>query len=180
MRLSFASRSFISLVFIVPSLCATIPRASLKSRAFVSGQWSLEQQGETGVSAQQLAVVSEKTVIIFDKVERNPMTVKGHPAWASEFNLETKEARPLNPISNTWCGTGSFLGNAKCSQGISATSMKTQVASGLLPSVGILHLSVRIEDGSVMIWGGSTSGGFINGEGVNNPSYEFYPPKNIN
>ncbi|EEB99877.1 hypothetical protein MPER_00330, partial [Moniliophthora perniciosa FA553] len=34
--------------------------------------------------------------------------------------------------------------------------------------------SVRIEDGSVIIWG------FINGAGINNPSYEFYPPKNIN
>jgi hypothetical protein len=39
------------------------------------------------------------------------MTVNGHAAWSSEFNLVTREARPLNPISNTWCATGGFLSN---------------------------------------------------------------------
>uniref|UniRef100_A0A0W0F0Z7 Copper radical oxidase n=1 Tax=Moniliophthora roreri TaxID=221103 RepID=A0A0W0F0Z7_MONRR len=206
MRLSFASPSFVSLVLAIPALCATIPRASLESRAFVSGQWSLAQQGTTGVSAQQLAVVSETTVIIFDKVERNPMTVNGHVAWASEFNLETKTARPLNPISNTWCATGSFLGNGTFIssggnplrtarrigtnglQGLRLFNPCTNGACDLYENPSRIRLtsnrwypsSVRIEDGSVIIWGGSTSGGFINGAGINNPSYEFYPPKNIN
>ncbi|KAK7062811.1 hypothetical protein VNI00_000304 [Paramarasmius palmivorus] len=203
MRLSFASPSFISLVLAAPALCATIPRASLESRAFVSGQWSLAQQGNTGVSAQQLAVVSETTVIIFDKVERNPMMVNGHVAWASEFNLETKQARPLNPISNTWCATGGFIGNGTFIssggnpregpgtdglQGLRLFNPCTDSTCDLLENPSRIRLtskrwypsSVRIEDGSVIIWGGSVSGGFINGAGINNPTYEFYPPKNIN
>ncbi|KAK7053013.1 hypothetical protein VNI00_004334 [Paramarasmius palmivorus] len=109
---SFASPSFISLVLAVPALCATVPRAPFRSRGFASGEWSLEQQGTTGVSAQQLAVVSEKTVVIFDKIENNQMKNNaGNSAWGSEFDLETKQARPLNPVTNTWCGTGNFLGN---------------------------------------------------------------------
>ncbi len=37
--------------------------------------------------------------------------VNGHPAWASEIDLPSKTIRPLNPLSNTFCGTGSFLSN---------------------------------------------------------------------
>jgi hypothetical protein len=43
--------------------------------------------------------------------ETNPLTVNGHPAWGSEFNLATREVRPLNPITNTWCATGGFVSN---------------------------------------------------------------------
>jgi len=43
--------------------------------------------------------------------EHNPLSVNGHPAWSVELNLVTKTVRPLNPVSNTWCATGSFLGN---------------------------------------------------------------------
>ncbi|KAL0581691.1 hypothetical protein V5O48_000397 [Marasmius crinis-equi] len=150
-----------------------------------------------------MAVVSETTVIIFDKVEHNPLTVNGHVAWASEFNLETKQARALNPLSNTWCATGSFLGNGTFIssggnpvvitgqnglQGLRLFNPCTNGACDLFENPSRIRLtsnrwypsSVRIEDGSVIIWGGSTGGGFINGAGGNNPSYEFFPPKNIN
>jgi len=43
--------------------------------------------------------------------EHNPLTVAGHVAWSVELNLNTQTVRPLNPLSNTWCATGSFLGN---------------------------------------------------------------------
>jgi hypothetical protein len=43
--------------------------------------------------------------------EHNPLTVNGHIAWAAELNLNTQAIRALNPLSNTWCATGSFLGN---------------------------------------------------------------------
>jgi hypothetical protein len=36
---------------------------------------------------------------------------EGHVAWAVEFNLVTKEVRPLHPITNTWCATGGFVSN---------------------------------------------------------------------
>ena len=38
---------------------------------------------------------------------------------------------------------------------------------------------VRISDGSAMIIGGSTTGGWINNATVNNPTIEYYPPKSI-
>jgi hypothetical protein len=38
---------------------------------------------------------------------------------------------------------------------------------------------VRIQDGSAMIIGGSTRGGWMNNATTNNPTLEYYPPKNI-
>ncbi|THU84470.1 hypothetical protein K435DRAFT_806657 [Dendrothele bispora CBS 962.96] len=78
---------------------------------FAPGEWSLVQDGLSGVSALELAIVSETTALIFDKVEHNPLQTNGHVAWAAELDLVTKTVRPLNPTSNTWCGTGSFLSN---------------------------------------------------------------------
>ncbi|KAF4618750.1 hypothetical protein D9613_010182 [Agrocybe pediades] len=163
---------------------------------FVSGQWSLSLEGTTGVSGMQLAVVSETTAIIFDKVEHNPLSVNGHPAWSVELNLVTKTVRPLNPISNTWCATGSFLGNGTFlssagQNGLQAIRLFTPCDDGKcdifedqntvrLTSDRWYPASVRIEDGSVLIFGGSTALAFINNATINNPTYEFYPPKNIN
>jgi hypothetical protein len=77
----------------------------------------------------QLAVVSETKAIIYDKVyerfiagqaiiihnylrsEHNALTVNGHVAWAVELDLNTQQVRALNPLSNSWCATGSFIGN---------------------------------------------------------------------
>ncbi|KAF5342875.1 hypothetical protein D9758_016091 [Tetrapyrgos nigripes] len=181
-----------------------VPPVRLKPRAFVSGPWGLTQPGTTGVSAMQLAVTSESTVIILDKVEHNPLTVAGHVAWASELNLNSNKVRPLNPLSNTWCATGSFLGNGTLvssggnpivlntgRNGIQAIRLFTPCTDGscdIFEDPNNLHLtsnrwypsSVRIDDGSVLIYGGSTVGGFQNGAAQNNPTYEFFPPKNIN
>ncbi|KAH8998260.1 copper radical oxidase [Lactarius hatsudake] len=38
---------------------------------------------------------------------------------------------------------------------------------------------VRIEDGSAMILGGSTRGGWMNNATTNNPTVEYFPPKNL-
>ncbi|KAF8319285.1 copper radical oxidase [Clavulina sp. PMI_390] len=39
--------------------------------------------------------------------------------------------------------------------------------------------ATRLDDGSVMIIGGSTKGGWMNNKTTNNPTIEFYPPKNL-
>jgi hypothetical protein len=39
---------------------------------------------------------------------------------------------------------------------------------------------LRLDDGSAMIMGGSTRGGWINNATTNNPTIEYFPPKNIN
>ncbi|KAL0958387.1 hypothetical protein HGRIS_000529 [Hohenbuehelia grisea] len=175
----------------------------LNPRAFVSGTWGLVQEGTTGVSGQQLAIVSETKAIVLDKVERNPLTVNGHVAWAAEIDIPSRTVRALNPISNSWCATGSFLSNGTFInsggnpvvnpgdnglQGIRMYTPCDDASCDLYENTRRIRLtsnrwypsSVRIEDGSIIIFGGSVSGGFINGAGVNNPTYEFFPPKNIN
>lgn len=38
--------------------------------------------GNSGVSAQQLFLGTKDKVYIIDKVQNNPITISGHPAWA--------------------------------------------------------------------------------------------------
>ncbi|KAJ7498245.1 glyoxal oxidase N-terminus-domain-containing protein [Mycena galericulata] len=199
------NRSAYTLVGLLGSLAlySSGVMGQLDARASVPGTWSLVQQGTTGVSGMQLAVTSETTAIIYDKVEHNPLTVNGHVAWAVELNINTQQVRALNPLSNSWCATGSFLGNGTLvnsggnpivitgANGLQGLRLFTPCSNGTcdvyenpnrirLTSARWYPSSVRIEDGSIIIFGGSVSGGFINGAGQNNPSYEFFPPKNIN
>ncbi|KAJ6542850.1 glyoxal oxidase N-terminus-domain-containing protein [Mycena capillaripes] len=175
------------------------------ARVHVPGNWSLVQKGTSGVSAMQLAVVSETKAIVFDKVEHNPLTVNGNVVWATEIDLDTEDVRALNPLSNTWCATGSFLGNGTLvSTGGNPVQIVMTGDSGLQGvrlfnpcTTGTCDVfenpdrirttsprwypsSVRIEDGSIIIFGGSVTFGFTNSADINNPSYEFFPPKNIN
>ncbi|KAJ7843044.1 glyoxal oxidase N-terminus-domain-containing protein [Mycena leptocephala] len=169
---------------------------------FASGAWSLVQQGTSGVSGMQLAIVTETTAVIFDKVEHNPlMTEDGNPAWTAELNLNTHVVRPLHALSNTWCATGSFLGNGTLlssggnpivflnlgQNGLQALRFFTPCQDGtcdIWENSSVVRTtsprwypgSVRIEDGSVIIFGYV----LMNNATVSNPSYEFYLPKNIN
>ncbi|KAJ1301689.1 hypothetical protein OPQ81_008925 [Rhizoctonia solani] len=74
-------------------------------------RWTLEQKGQTGVAAMQIAVISDTEAIIIDKVEHNPLTINGHPAWGTIYNLKHHTVRPLDLKSNSFCAGGSFLGN---------------------------------------------------------------------
>ncbi|KAF5372467.1 hypothetical protein D9758_005214 [Tetrapyrgos nigripes] len=171
---------------------------------YASGQWSLEQDGLSGVSALELAVVSETTAMIFDKVEHNPLQTNGHVAWGAELNLVTRTVRPLNPTSNTWCATGSFLSNGTMvssggtpvrivpigENGLAAVRLFEPCEDGncdVLEDPRVRRLgslrwylsSARLEDGSVLLFGGSWDTGVIDNSTIINPTYEFYPPKNI-
>jgi hypothetical protein len=76
-----------------------------------SSKWSLVQEGTTGVHAMQLAIISSSQALIVDKVEHNPLTINGHPAWAALYNLNTHAVKPLNMQSNSFCAGGTFLSN---------------------------------------------------------------------
>ncbi|KAF7322500.1 hypothetical protein HMN09_00028500 [Mycena chlorophos] len=73
--------------------------------------WTLEQKGSTGVHAMQLVVVSPTHALIIDKVEHNPLTINGHPAWSALYNLDDHSVTPLSPQSNSFCAGGTFLSN---------------------------------------------------------------------
>ncbi|KAF8891269.1 copper radical oxidase [Infundibulicybe gibba] len=76
-----------------------------------ASQWTLVQNGSTGVHAMQLVVISPTHALIIDKVEHNPLTIDGHPAWAALYNLNTHTVRPIDMRSNSFCAGGSFLSN---------------------------------------------------------------------
>ncbi|KAH7888875.1 glyoxal oxidase [Phlebopus sp. FC_14] len=72
---------------------------------------SFEIVGDSYVSAQQAFLGTLDKVYIVDKTEDNPHQINGHPAWASEWSASTKQTRPMDAISNTFCAGGSVLAN---------------------------------------------------------------------
>ncbi|GAA6063549.1 hypothetical protein JCM10212_002661 [Sporobolomyces blumeae] len=72
---------------------------------------TIEIVGESGVSAQQLFLGQSNKVYIVDKTERNPASVNGHPAWATEYDIETNTYRTMDIVTNSFCAGGNVLGN---------------------------------------------------------------------
>ncbi|KAE9399120.1 hypothetical protein BT96DRAFT_920339 [Gymnopus androsaceus JB14] len=192
-------RALITLLLLVPLALAS-DHGGVSSRAFVDGPWSLVQQGTTGVSAMQLVVVSETSAVIFDKVEHNPLMVDGHIAWGAELNINTQTVRALNLTSNSWCATGSFIGNGTLvstggnpiiitgTSGLQAVRLFTPCSDEMcdiledptrirLTSPRWYPSSARISDGSMIIIGGSMIGGFANSASINNPTLRVLPSK---
>lgn len=48
---------------------------------------------------------------IVDKTERNPVSVAGHPAWATEYDYNTNTFRTMDIETNSFCAGGNVLGN---------------------------------------------------------------------
>ena len=189
----------------------SLPRSKLA--ALQDSGWTLTQAGSTGVNAMQLAIISDSHALIVDKVEHNPLEINGHPAWGALYNLRTHSVKPLSMQSNSFCASGSFLGNGTMLNvggnpvvegfasaadfgdvnGIQAVrlfhpcDLADVGGCDIYDNPSQIHLAsprwystvVRISDGSAMILGGSTKGGWMNNATVNNPTIEYYPPKSI-
>ncbi len=183
------------------------------TQLYPTSQWKLLQKGSTGVGAMQLTVISTTHVMIIDKVEHNPLTINGHPAWAALYNLDTDKVTPLNMQSNSFCAGGTFLRNGTLlsvggnpvvedltsaadfgdMNGLQSIRIFEPCNAGHVENCSIVEYhdrirmassrwyttAIRLSDGSAMIIGGSTRGGWINNATTNNPTVEFYPPKNI-
>ncbi|EIN07542.1 hypothetical protein PUNSTDRAFT_154813 [Punctularia strigosozonata HHB-11173 SS5] len=190
------------------------PDASRFKSLAAAPAWELVQKGSTGVHAMQLSIISSTHALIVDKVEHNPLTVEGHPAWAALYNLDTHAVKPLSLQSNSFCAGGSFLGNGTLinvggnpivedhtgaadfgdANGLQAIRVfepcESPDAEGCamtedhqrirMASARWYASTVRLDDGSVMIIGGSTKGGWMNNATTNNPTVEYFPPKSIN
>jgi len=177
-------------------------------RGSLHPQWDLVQRGTTGVNAMQLAVVSSTHAIIIDKVEHNPLNISGHGAWGALYDLNTDEVQPLEMKSNSFCAGGTFLSNGTLLNiggngvdksgfddinGLQAIRLfqPCDSESGrkceIYENPSRIHMAsprwyptaVRLDDGSAIIIGGSTRGDYINNPDMNNPTYEFWPPKAI-
>lgn len=96
---------------VLPSHSGVQPFLAAQMATLPSPGWTLVQKGTTGVHAMQLAIISPTHALIVDKVEHNPLTISGHPAWAALYNLQTHAVKPLAMESNSFCAGGTFLGN---------------------------------------------------------------------
>ncbi|KDR73602.1 hypothetical protein GALMADRAFT_71761 [Galerina marginata CBS 339.88] len=190
----------------------TIDALTIGNRA-ASG-WTLTQEGTTGVHAMQLVIISSTHALLIDKVEHNPVTIDGHPAWAALYNLENHSVKPLRMQSNSFCAGGTFLGNGTLinvggnpvvethtsaadfgdldglqairifepcdALSISNCKVYENHARIRMASPRWYNTVIRLSDGSAMIIGGARKGGWVNNATVNNPTIEYYPPKDIN
>ncbi|PLW28344.1 hypothetical protein PCANC_12918 [Puccinia coronata f. sp. avenae] len=172
-----------------------------------TGAWSRILRGHTGVAAMQITVVNDRYALILDRVERNPLKINGHRAWAALYNLDTDEVTPMDLKSNSFCAGGSFLGNGTLinfggnpvaqprsnsgsfgpTNGLQSIRFYTPCDDGKcsIAEYGSVKLAsrrwcataTRLADGSIMIVGGSKRGGFRNDATMNNPTVEYFPPK---
>lgn len=185
-----------------------IRRGLLRSEGPPRPRWELSQHGTTGVAAMQLTVVSSSHAIIIDKVEHNPLMISGHGAWAALYDLNTDEVRPLELKTNSFCAGGAFLSNGTLVNvggapvdkpgfgdinGLQAIRLFHPCGSEnahkceIYENPSRIHMasprwyptSARLDDGSIIIIGGSTRGDYINSPAMNNPTIEFWPPKGI-
>lgn len=185
----------------------------LAAQGLESSRWTLTQKGATGVHAMQLAIISSSHALIVDKVEHNPLTISGHPAWGALYNIHTHAIKPLNMQSNSFCAGGTFLRNGTLINvggnpiveghtssadfgdldGLQAIRILSPCDSDSVDNCDMYenhfrirmasprwyNTVIRLSDGSAMIIGGSKRGGWMNNATTNNPTIEYYPPKNI-
>ncbi|KAJ7256075.1 glyoxal oxidase precursor, partial [Mycena rebaudengoi] len=168
--------------------------------------WEFVEKGTSGVVGMEAIIVSPTLAIFLDRAGNdNPLTINGHSAWGSLFDLETNQAMPLDVVSNTFCASGALLSNgtmvsvgghprpangAPGEEGRMGLRLfepcNTPDGAGctLFDSPPVLHLAetrwypstVRIFDGSLMIVGGMhVATFFYNTDPAN--SIEFFPSK---
>ncbi|KAJ7662113.1 glyoxal oxidase N-terminus-domain-containing protein [Mycena polygramma] len=156
-----------------------------------------------------VAVVNNETVLVIDRKENNPL-LNAHklPAWGAVWSLVSSTARALNLETHSFCSAGSFLSNGTLvnfggqpyinRDGEAAPDGQQGIRLyNACPASGTCDIyedstrvrmasnrwyptSARLPDGSAIILGGAQYSGWTNSEVMNNPTYEFYPAKNIN
>lgn len=67
--------------------------------------------GNSFVSAQQAFLGTADKIYIIDKTENNAAQINGHPAWASEWSVSTRQTRAMDIVTNSFCAGGTVLGN---------------------------------------------------------------------
>ncbi|KAJ7846109.1 glyoxal oxidase N-terminus-domain-containing protein [Mycena olivaceomarginata] len=147
-----------------------------------------------------VAVVNNETVLVIDRKENNPLlNAHNDPAWGAVWSLLDNKSRALNLETHSFCSAGSFLKNgtrtplafSSTSGGHPYTDRNGEAAPDGQQGVRLYNAcpafwnlwyptSTRLPDGSAIIIGGTLYSGWTNSEVMNNPTYEFYPAKNIN
>lgn len=79
--------------------------------AATTGEWTLVQNGTTGITALEVILVSPTLILMMDRVLGDPLQIDGHQAWVELWNLETNTGFALNAITDTFCASGALLSN---------------------------------------------------------------------
>ncbi|KAF4586520.1 hypothetical protein EYR38_010799 [Pleurotus pulmonarius] len=177
---------------------------SVSSAAPNAPQWSFNlKEATSGIVALESIVVSPTLAIFFNRPSVDPLQFNNHSALGALWDLKTSTVvKPLNVISNTFCGSGALLSNGTMvSVGgdsgagiVNAGNQAIRIFEPCLSPTGedctlfenleTHHLferrwyasSIRIFDGSLMIVGGThVTTPFYNVDPVN--SFEFFPKK---
>ncbi|GAA6060307.1 hypothetical protein JCM10212_002948 [Sporobolomyces blumeae] len=169
-----------------------------------SGTSSFRRAGTTGVAAMQTTVVDDDNIVIYDKAEDNALKISGHSAWGSVYTISSQKVRALDLKTNSFCAGGGWISNGTlvsvggnpqqtymndaAGDGLAAVRLFTPCSNAKcdveeypsrirLTSARRYPTSTRLTDGSLIIVGGMTAGGYNNDESTDNPTLEFYPPK---
>ncbi|CAB4438937.1 unnamed protein product [Rhizophagus irregularis] len=153
--------------------------------------------GKSGVNAMHAVLVSPRKVVFVDKLENNALKrPDGLSALSSEYDLDTNTAKPLGIYTNTFCSSGSWLGNgtlveaggdkgdANYRSGIQTLRLYDPSVGdwveleGIVPSNRWYPAMVTLPNGNVMILGGSTAATGVNRAEIDNPTYTIFPPPN--
>ncbi|ELU43602.1 copper radical oxidase [Rhizoctonia solani AG-1 IA] len=138
-----------------------------------SNAWTLVPGGNSGVVMTHVAVTTSDTMLVIDRKEDNPLLkADGKPAWGAVWNLQSNTARPLNIATHSFCSSGNFLSNGTLANfgGHPYTDRNGEAVSD--GQQGIRLFNPCSASGNCDIYENPTS--------VNNPTYEFFPAKNIN
>ncbi|EKM53182.1 uncharacterized protein PHACADRAFT_259359 [Phanerochaete carnosa HHB-10118-sp] len=72
---------------------------------------SLEDGGNTQVSAMMMFLGNEDIVYILDKSEGNAVMINGHPAVGAVYDIASRTATPIEVASNPFCASGAHMPN---------------------------------------------------------------------
>ncbi|KAH6906811.1 copper radical oxidase variant A [Coprinopsis sp. MPI-PUGE-AT-0042] len=172
--------------------------------------WRFRRWWSHRCSAMMMFVGNEEKVYIMDKAEDNAVRINNHPAWASTawqhsgISIQDNQS-PMDVPSNVFCASGmhfpngsfaTFGGNAAVGRGGKDGDQAAPDGSGPLwdqeyqdfdgrkPSGDDFNsVQFHLADGTIVMIGGFTAGGYINRNYPNNEpdgggsqnSFEFFP-----
>nr|GAT51211.1 predicted protein [Mycena chlorophos] len=90
----------------------TSTNTTAATSATINPQWTLVQNGTTGILANQMIIVSPTLALLFDLAGTGgPLQINGKSAWGALYDLETNTPRAIDVVSDTFCASGSILSN---------------------------------------------------------------------
>ncbi|KAI0737817.1 glyoxal oxidase precursor [Daedaleopsis nitida] len=191
-----------------PLTTAIVILASLARCAATAPQWQFNLKNTTsGIVALESIVVSPTLALFFDRAANDPLQINGHSAWGALWDLETSTVRPIDVITDSFCGSGALLSNGSMvsiggdprafagnpavgpngNQGLrifEPCASPTGEGCTLFEDPPNLHLlERRWYPSSIRVFDGSLM--IVGGSHVNTPfyntdpalSFEFFPPK---